>query len=313
MYSDMDVFFLVGAERSGSTLLRLMLDSHPDIACHSEFEFAVDYVSDKNTQPDITVFNELMRKDRIFQLYGYTVDCADSYIGNLERILHDKKGRKALIGATVHRNIGRLTAMFPKARFIHLVRDPRDVANSVRQMGWAGNAYTCAKEWKTVEKDWDALSSGLSPDRHLTISFETLLEAPEQTLTSITGFLGYEFNEGMFDYAKTSTYDKPKLVRKQAWKAKMSQPEIQRVELMVGELLESRGYAFSGHPRMTSLSAIEHKRIRLEDWWYRATFRAKRFGWPLFIKDFLYRKLGLTSFADKTRVQIQAVENASIK
>ena len=43
--------FLVGAERSGTTLLRLMLDHHPQVAFLHEFEFAVDCVGDDGTCP----------------------------------------------------------------------------------------------------------------------------------------------------------------------------------------------------------------------------------------------------------------------
>ena len=40
-------FFLVGSERSGTTLLRLMLDHHTQLSWCNEFEYAVDLVSDK--------------------------------------------------------------------------------------------------------------------------------------------------------------------------------------------------------------------------------------------------------------------------
>lgn len=43
--------FLVGAERSGTTVLRLMLDHHPQIAFNNEFEYAVDLVSDEGKWP----------------------------------------------------------------------------------------------------------------------------------------------------------------------------------------------------------------------------------------------------------------------
>ena len=43
--------FLVGAERSGTTLMRLMLDSHPDVAFGEEFEFAVTHIGADGTFP----------------------------------------------------------------------------------------------------------------------------------------------------------------------------------------------------------------------------------------------------------------------
>ena len=68
--SNLSVFsqpiFLVGAERSGTTLLRLMLDCHPHIAFHSEFEFVVDYFRD-NSYPSLEDYYEHLATDRIFQ------------------------------------------------------------------------------------------------------------------------------------------------------------------------------------------------------------------------------------------------------
>lgn len=46
--------FLVGAERSGKTLLRLMLEHHPDISWLNEFEYSVDLVSDQGEYPSLS-------------------------------------------------------------------------------------------------------------------------------------------------------------------------------------------------------------------------------------------------------------------
>ena len=48
--------FLIGAERSGTTLLRLMLDHHPDIAFNLESEFLVSRISDSGAFPDMAAY-----------------------------------------------------------------------------------------------------------------------------------------------------------------------------------------------------------------------------------------------------------------
>src|SRR5262249_14024147 len=66
--------FLVGAERSGTTLLRLMLDQHPELAFQFEFELAVDHLPDARDWPPVAEYLARLRSDRIFLLSGYEAD-----------------------------------------------------------------------------------------------------------------------------------------------------------------------------------------------------------------------------------------------
>jgi len=58
--------FLVGAERSGTTLLRLMLDHHPKMAFNYEFEFAVDQIDAAGNWPNLPTYYEYLAYHRIF-------------------------------------------------------------------------------------------------------------------------------------------------------------------------------------------------------------------------------------------------------
>ncbi len=62
--------FMVGSERSGTTLLRLMLDHHPGIAFHFEFEFAVERLADDGTFPPIEAYHKWLRSERGFRGSG---------------------------------------------------------------------------------------------------------------------------------------------------------------------------------------------------------------------------------------------------
>jgi hypothetical protein len=63
----------------------------------------------------------------------------------------------------VHRHYDRLLRLWPEARFIHLVRDPRDVASSCIGMGWAGNVWTGVTRWIEAERLWDEVRGDLAP------------------------------------------------------------------------------------------------------------------------------------------------------
>ena len=67
-------FFLVGAERSGTTLTRLMFDSHPLIAFFFEFEYSVDMMPEAQGWPDLREYHEFLRPDRIFQAANVVIN-----------------------------------------------------------------------------------------------------------------------------------------------------------------------------------------------------------------------------------------------
>ena len=135
------VVFLVGSERSGTTLLRLMLDHHPEIAFEKEFDFVVSKVSETGAFPQVDAYLEWLATVRAAD---YAIDRSLDYRSLVTDFLRQKQaasGGKPRVGATVHRDFDRLRFIWPDARYIHLVRDPRDVSRSVVQKGWAGNVY----------------------------------------------------------------------------------------------------------------------------------------------------------------------------
>src|SRR5215213_7611914 len=72
-------FFLVGSVRSGTTMLRLMLDHHPQLACHFEYEFAVERMTDDGRFPEIEPYRSFLRRDRIFKCSAARSDESVSY------------------------------------------------------------------------------------------------------------------------------------------------------------------------------------------------------------------------------------------
>src|SRR5690606_30898833 len=108
---------------------------------------------------------------------------------------------KSLVGATVHRHFDRLLWLWPDARFIHLVRDPRDVARSCIGMGWAGNVWTGVERWVTAEQLWDRLRHRLTEARMLEVRYEDLLAAPDRVLARTCAFVGVDYAPAMLTYS----------------------------------------------------------------------------------------------------------------
>src|SRR5450432_1488272 len=69
-----DVPFIVGSERSGTTLLRIMLDHHPSLAFANEFEFSVQMIGSDGAWPSLEGYYEWLETNRIFLSSGFTID-----------------------------------------------------------------------------------------------------------------------------------------------------------------------------------------------------------------------------------------------
>lgn len=288
--------FLVGAERSGTTLLRLMLDSHPELAWVNEFEYAVDGL-DGPDWPAAADYVRSLETHRIFRAARYAIDPTLAYPDLIRSFLEQRRARagKAFVGATVHRHFDRVLRIWPDARFLHLVRDPRDVARSCIGMGWAGNVWTGAERWIEAETLWSRLSLMLGKDRFLELRYETLIVRPEEELRRICEFLGLRWSAEMLEYGARSSYERPDPTLVEQWRRTLSAREIQLVEERAGNLLGAAGYTASGLPAIR-VGTLARARLRAQDRAARARFAWRIFGWRLRLADILSRRLRLRSW-----------------
>lgn len=216
-------FFVVGTGRCGSTLLQAMLMSHPDLRMPPETQYfehldpaALGFA---DPLPDEQVNGYLHRaltdRARFFldarpgtaDAYGDAVrttlrSARDQFLWICARLTAAQSGDQLGEKTPQHwQSIGRITALFPQARFVHLVRDPRDVVAGLLEMDWWENnsARKTAKHWRNAIRA--AVDHRLrDPDRHLTVRYEDLVERPEPVLRDICGFLGVSFHPAMLSH-----------------------------------------------------------------------------------------------------------------
>jgi hypothetical protein len=130
-----DMIFVVGAPRSGTTLFRLILDSHPRIVNPGEFDFLFDLVSDDAKLPDVTKYTEWLSTHRIFLSHRLIIDPNHGYYDLVRSFVRQKTQSNRIVALSVHRGHHKIPFFFPEAKYIHLLRDPRDVALSTIPMG----------------------------------------------------------------------------------------------------------------------------------------------------------------------------------
>lgn len=217
-----------------------------------------------------------------------------------------------MIGATVHRHFDRLLKIWPNARFIHLIRDGRDVARSCIGMGWSGNVWTGVERWLEAESLWNELKPKISADQYTEVNYEDLITQPAEVLTEICQFIGLEYDKAMLNYDQDTTYSKPDPKLIQQWRKKLSEEEIRLVESRASDLLVSRGYELSGLPSL-QLTASMRRNLKLQDWWFKVKFCVERFGLSLFLAEYISRKLNIKAWNKKVKLKTQEITKRYLK
>jgi len=282
--------FLVGVARSGTTLLRLQLDAHPQLAIPPETGFGqvagrlaarnaaptdvLDAITALPTWPDLCV--------EPGELTAAWEALPDWSVGNALRAYYQTYAAKhgkarwgdKTPGHTAH--VYSLWELFPEAHFIHLVRDGRDVAASLREMPFAPgdrSIEALAVAWRTDLQEARRLGSAVPHYRE--VRYEQLVAEPEATLRELSDFLELEFDGSMLlahERAEerlgeqsgvrqaggidnvpperrrifASSLEPVDASRVGGWRDALTAKEIARFEAEAGETLEKLGYELAG-------------------------------------------------------------------
>ena len=286
--------FLVGAERSGTTAVRLMLDHHPSVGWVNEFEYVVDMVPDGDGWPDVESYVEWLETHRIFTAAKLTVGKALSYpelVDDFLRQWRERKG-KPVVGATVHRHFDRLLRIWPDAKFLHIVRDGRDVAASNIRMGWAGNVWHGIDRWIEAERLWERMRGELGSERYFEFRFEDLITEPDRWLGEICDFLGVERDcDAMLSYPDDTTYSYPDSRLLYQWKRKMGAKDIAVLESRIGGMLTERGYELAAE-RAAEPGLLGRVWYSVHNRYHKVKFSRRRLGTRLWLGLAIAKRFG---------------------
>lgn len=163
------------------------------------------------------------------------------------------------------RELPLLAELFPEARFVHIIRDGRDVVLSLMEMDWARSQApdgigTMAAFWKrNIESAFQARRA-LGPGRYHEVRYEQLVSDPEAVLKVACSFLDLPYEPGMLLYHR-SAYALAGSLRQPAdhrhlhmpvtaglrdWRKEMSDEGRQTFEQVAGDCLQAAGYELSG-------------------------------------------------------------------
>jgi hypothetical protein len=273
--------FVYGATRSGTTVFRLMLNAHPGLSNPGEEDFLFDCIAPDPSHPTGWRYDlEALRDHRVFAARGLDLPRGIDGLDLLEHMLKRlMKGVGGVRTVNIHRHADRIRAIFPQARVIHMLRDPRDVARSSVGMGWVGISYFGLDHWIRTEEAWDR--AAFPEDQVLELRFEQLMRDLEGELVRVCAFLGVPFDREMLDYHHDTTYGPPDPRLTEQWRRKATPHEIALLEGKCGPLLAARGYEASGPGHRPG--PLEWRRLTVENRLRRWRSSAGTYGLPLLV------------------------------
>jgi hypothetical protein len=181
-----------------------------------------------------------------------------------------------------------LLRMFPKARFIHLVRDGRAVAASLLPLDWGpNNALHAAEFWMARCAAGLVAESELGPERVMRVRYEDLVGDPGSTLSRIARYAGLDYEPAMAEGTglHPSPYHQaqhrlvgrsPDRSRLDSWRQSLTSRQIEIFEAEAGEFLTMLGYGPVHGIRARPATQVEVLRMRLGDLGRRAGNNLKR-------------------------------------
>lgn len=282
---------IVGSPRSGTTLLRFMLDSHSELTIPPEtgflalppklrgrgdklrenfFRAVINHPEPISAWPDFEIpegaFWTALTKINPFNLAeGFRA----FYRLYAARIGKPRWGDKTPLYC---KELDTIRRVLPEGRFIHIIRDGRDTALSLRRMwfspGW--EIETQAAYWR--KNILSARRAGLGCQDYMEVRYEDLILSTRVALERVCAFADLSYEDCMLTYytraperlrehkgrlrtdgtslltreqrlhQQTRTTEPPDPACVFAWKQSMSSEERRRFQLVAGDLLQDLGY-----------------------------------------------------------------------
>lgn len=208
--------FLLGFQRSGTTLLRLLLDAHSSLAIPFESFVLIDFWRRRSTYGDLCTLEQRARLvEDLIRAKGISswnprvsrididLESCTSYAATIDALFtayarHCGKTRWGDKTPSYTSDFHILNLLFPEARFVHLIRDGRDAALSLVRQPWGPSDFPSAlRKWNEVVGWARKMGAMLPSARYLEIRYEDLIADPESVLRSVTSFVGLEYEPQM--------------------------------------------------------------------------------------------------------------------
>lgn len=283
--SDKPPIFVVGCDRSGTTLFSIALNRLEGLHMTLESGFIPSLASQNDTYGDFTqarqrwyLIRDLQRWQATSKTYAFDVldvtedeaeralaECSPTdYAGAVDALFSASasKFEKSRWGNKTPgyvEEIDAIHALFPNAQFIHLLRDPRDVASSLIKAGWFDSYYGAAHRWQKRVSTGLQQGRRLPDDQYLEVKYECLLQDPEMTMRKVCDWISEPFSPHILETQEVGTaavadahenlfplLNKPiDPSRAYNWRQSLTYLDVAEVEQVTRSLMQRVGYPTS--------------------------------------------------------------------
>jgi hypothetical protein len=291
-------FFIVGCDRSGTTMLRLILDRSGEVAIPTESMILVDFARHAG-DPLATdaEFDRLARavwrhpKVREWRLPGgppprqgrtgsaaFRAALEAPYLAYAQTQGKSRWGDKTPYYVT---EVDLVKRIFPEARVVNLVRDGRDVGMSLLRVPFGpGNLWAAAHQWRQAVDAGDAAAARYGRDV-LTLRYEDVVSDPQTEAARVSAFCEVDFDPDMLAVERSSDrvargwegwFSQLSAGISQAsvgkWRTGMSQGDQALFASIAGDALRRHGYEVpdSGAPPRVPAAAYAAQNWAVKMW-----------------------------------------------
>jgi len=262
---------VLGVGRSGTTLLRVMLDRNTTLAIPYESFFVPQLAHRHGRRPKLDEFLDDLGRLRTLYDWGITPEdirpklregmTTSEAIAAIFETYAERQGKSRWGDKTplYMQQLPLLERLFPDALWVHLVRDGRDAALSFLELpeGFSGKTWAqprtvaqFAARWRTEILAARRLGRHAG-SRYLELSYEDLVAEPEQELRRVSEHATLPWEPGMLDHTRVSdaanmpehrNLAQPPTPGLRDWRSQMSREDALSFEQVAGDVLRSFGY-----------------------------------------------------------------------
>jgi len=269
--------FVVGTGRCGSTLLAEILAAHPEIGWISKFSRRLSRVARALPLPPHPIEAYGLLEQQVSPMLvdpcrDLTADDAAPWLERRLRRFFDNYAQDEARPVFMHKFTGwprarLLAAVFPEARFVHVYRDGRSVANSYLQVPWWRGyrgvpawsfgdlseeerreweatdhswTYLAGLEWKRLMESFEAARAEIGPERWLDLRYEDLVARPKEKTAAVLRFTGLESWDGLDATLSRLGVSEG---RRDAYRDELRPEDVSLLESILASTLARWGYA----------------------------------------------------------------------